>query len=285
MRNNRNIKILVCCHKPDKWLNDDVYMPIHCGKAINKVDLNIQGDDTGNNISEKNPYYCELTAMFWAWKNLKEVDYIGLCHYRRYFVKHYCFSLFKPALYLAQSVDEIKTSICSQKDLIEILSKFDVITALPINQPYNLRTEYSYMLNSIDYKILKSTIADLYPSYISSFEKVMYYGNKYSAYNMFIMKWSVYEDYCKWLFSILENVEKHINAAYYTGYYKRIYGYMAERLLNIYIEKNKLKTKHLPVCFIGELKGKLYYIKCMLRSIRNRVSFVFNKPLGREQIN
>ena len=66
------VKILVCCHKPDKWLSDDVYIPIHCGKAVSKVNLGIQGDDTGDNISTKNPNYCELTAMYWAWKNLKD---------------------------------------------------------------------------------------------------------------------------------------------------------------------------------------------------------------------
>ena len=70
------VKILVCCHKPGKWLSDDVYMPIHCGKAISNVDLGIQGDDTGDNISAKNPYYCELTAIYWAWKNLQDIDYL-----------------------------------------------------------------------------------------------------------------------------------------------------------------------------------------------------------------
>lgn len=279
------VNILVCCHKPGKWLSDDVYMPIQCGKTISDVDLGIQGDNTGDNISAKNPYYCELTAMCWAWKNLKDVDYIGLCHYRRYFVRHNKFSLFKPSLYFAQSVDEIKTSILSQKDLKNTLSKYDVITASSIYQPYNLRTEYSYMLNSMDYKILKQAIADLYPNYIPSFEKVMFYGNKYSAYNMFVMKWSVYEDYCRWLFSILEDVEKRINLDYYTDYYKRSYGYMAERLLNIYIIKNGLKTKRLPACFIGKSKSKLYYMKNMLRNVRHRISFVFNKPLGRESIS
>ena len=80
-----NIKIIVCCHKDDLKLSSDVYFPLHVGKAVSSLDLDIQGDDTGDNISEKNPGYCELTGMYWAWKNLKGVDYIGLCHYRRYF--------------------------------------------------------------------------------------------------------------------------------------------------------------------------------------------------------
>ena len=79
------VKILVCCHKPDYFKSDDVYMPIHVGKAISKYELGIQDDVTGDNISKENPSCCELTGMYWAWKNLKNVDVIGLCHYRRYF--------------------------------------------------------------------------------------------------------------------------------------------------------------------------------------------------------
>ena len=79
------IKVLVCCHKATYVPNDDVYLPIQVGKANSKIDLGFQGDDEGKNISEKNFSYCELTAVYWAWKNLKDIDYIGLCHYRRFF--------------------------------------------------------------------------------------------------------------------------------------------------------------------------------------------------------
>ena len=81
------IKILVACHKADPNIRqDDIYMPIQVGKALHPdLDLGFQCDNTGDNISEKNGTYCELTALYWAWKNLKDVDYIGLCHYRRYF--------------------------------------------------------------------------------------------------------------------------------------------------------------------------------------------------------
>jgi hypothetical protein len=55
--------------------SDDIFMPVQGGKAISDIDLGIQGDDTGENISAKNPYYAELTILYWAWKNLKNVDY------------------------------------------------------------------------------------------------------------------------------------------------------------------------------------------------------------------
>lgn len=79
------VKILVACHKPAKVYQDDVYTPIQVGKALHPdLDLGYITDDTGDNISEENPYYCELTAIYWGWKNLN-CEYIGLQHYRRYF--------------------------------------------------------------------------------------------------------------------------------------------------------------------------------------------------------
>ena len=83
------VKILVACHKADpNIIKNDIYFPIQVGKSLNsELDLGFQCDDTGDNISDKNGSYCELTALYWAWKNIKNVDYIGLCHYRRYFGK------------------------------------------------------------------------------------------------------------------------------------------------------------------------------------------------------
>ena len=88
------IKILVCCHKPCELPNGDIYLPIQVGKKCSNLDLGIQSDCEINgqdceNISEKNNIYCEMTAAYWAWKNIRKlypnIDYIGLCHYRRYF--------------------------------------------------------------------------------------------------------------------------------------------------------------------------------------------------------
>ena len=78
-------KILVCTHTDSFYLESDLYRPIHVGRALHPdLKFDFIGDNTGNHISDKNKSYCELTAHYWAWKNL-QVDYIGFCHYRRYF--------------------------------------------------------------------------------------------------------------------------------------------------------------------------------------------------------
>jgi len=78
-----DIRILIAAHKPYGFAQDDIYMPVQVGAALNDK-FGAACDDTGDNISDKNPYYCELTGLYWMWKNVK-ADYCGLVHYRRYF--------------------------------------------------------------------------------------------------------------------------------------------------------------------------------------------------------
>ena len=79
------VKIFTMTHKKFQEPEDDVYVPLHVGRA-GKEDLGYQGDDTGDSISEWNHYYGELTGVYWAWKNETEADIIGICHYRRFFL-------------------------------------------------------------------------------------------------------------------------------------------------------------------------------------------------------
>ena len=78
-----NVKVIVAAHKPYQMPQDEIYLPVHAG-CEGKESIGFQGDNTGDNISLKNPFYCELTCLYWAWKNLG-CDFIGLVHYRRYF--------------------------------------------------------------------------------------------------------------------------------------------------------------------------------------------------------
>ena len=80
-----SIKIFTITHKAFTPPKDSTYIPLHVGRA-NAEDLGFLGDDTGDSISKLNPYYCELTGMYWIWKNYHEADYIGICHYRRYLI-------------------------------------------------------------------------------------------------------------------------------------------------------------------------------------------------------
>lgn len=277
MEKNAKVKILVCCHKPGKWLSDDVYMPIQCGKAISDVNLGIQGDDTGDNISAKNPYYCELTAIYWAWKNLKDVDYIGLCHYRRYFD-------FKTKGLSVRFLNE--KEICSCPDLLftnDCLVGKDVILPRSWSLPHSVWTEFLSTVTSQDLYVLYKIILKYYPAYLNAFEKYMM-GNKRTGYNMFLMRYDVFQSYSEWLFDVLGLVEKHIVPHSYSSY-KRAVAFMGELLLPIYCYANNLNIGSKRIVFCSDLPSRKHtYGKKFIKNVLCDMSFLFERIENKETL-
>lgn len=264
-------KIIVCCHKPDKFISDNVYMPIQVGKAISKFDLGIQGDNTGDNISKENPNFCELTGLYWAWKNMKPVDYIGLCHYRRYFNFHERSSAFSGySIRRTKDMDKIDFSI---PDLDELFSHYDIVMTKPEHYPYPLAVDYAFNHVSEDLRTLFAIVNDLYPSYNDAMYKVFFQNNRLSHYNMMIMRWNDFQGYCKWLFDILFEARKRINISNYDTVQARIWGYMGERLLSVYVLGKNMKQKFYPVFWINDEKEQKPVIKRIERYIRKQISF------------
>ena len=168
---NHKVKILVCCHKEAYVPNDDIYLPIHVGKAISKKDLGFQGDDEGDNISYKNPHYCELTALYWAWKNLRNVDYIGLCHYRRYFDFRTKPFVKKEAVVVSEEWFRMHS-----KSLLLNVDTFNFDVVLPMSIPFrmNILEHHALNLNFMDMAVMEKVVLKLYPEYRKSLEYVFY---------------------------------------------------------------------------------------------------------------
>ena len=231
-----DIKILVAAHKKYWMPDDDVYLPIHVGRE-GKADLGYLGDNTGDNISAKNANYCELTGLYWTWKNLKN-DYIGLCHYRRYFARENIHT---------DNIEKKKTAILHRKDYEKLLQEYDVI--LPVKRNYyveTVRSQYEHAHNKRDIDETKRIVLELYPEYSEAFEKVMGRTKLYIL-NMFVMKKQQFDEYCSWLFSILFELEKRIDISSYNMYEARVFGFIAERLFNVWLEKQQLNVKEIPV--------------------------------------
>ena len=262
---SERIKILVCCHKPDVYHADSVYMPIHVGKHHSKYALEMQGDDTGENISEKNESYCELTGIYWAWKNLKDIDYIGLCHYRRYFNFHE-----SAGLYVGHTIiktDELKAVNLEIPVLDKIFKKHRVILTEPSFFKYSIFIQYSMSHISDDYRTLTAVIKELYPDYSMDWEILSRASNKICFYNMFIMKKEDFDSYCKWLFDILFEVEKRIDISCYNNIQKRVFGYLGERLLQLYVSHNKMNTKYYPIYTVNDVLKNKNFVKRLFKRI------------------
>ena len=236
-----NITILVAAHKKYWMPADDIYMPLHVG-AEGKDPLPYTPDNTGDNISIKNPNYCELTGLYWAWKNLK-TDYIGLCHYRRYFGKNTG----------AKDIEKKKDAIFRRRDYEAILAKYDII--LPKKRCYyieTVRSQYEHAHYKKDLDQVEKIIAEKYPGYSDAFETVMRRRSLHIL-NMFVMKKSLFDEYAAWLFDILFTLESRIDTTAYSPYEARIYGFLSERLFNVWLERQNLKKKEVPVVFLEHI--------------------------------
>lgn len=248
-----NIKILIATHKNYKMPEDSMYLPIHAGKECSSLTLPFTGDNTGENISHKNPNYCELTVLYWAWKNL-DADYIGLAHYRRYFTKH------KPLLFFQDKFSHILNST----QVEPLLNKYSVILPKPRN--YFIETNYSHFIHAHpaeSMELTKQILKERYPSYLSAYDLVMK-RTKAHRFNMFIMNQTQFHDYCSWLFDILFTLESKLDITGYDAYNRRIYGFISERLLDVYLEANKLPYTELPVLFMEQenwIKKGLVFLK------------------------
>lgn len=228
---------MVATHKKYWMPEDEVYLPLHVG-AEGKADLGYVKDNTGDNISAKNPNYCELTGLYWAWKNLK-ADYIGLVHYRRYFTR--------------KEVRDIalkKRQILCTEEWENLLAKYDVIVA--DKRKYYIETNHSHYNHahpSIGLDEIERIIQERYPEYSEAFATVM---NRTWAhmFNMFVMRQDLFQEYCQWLFSILFELEKRLDISTFDAYNKRVFGFISERLLDVWLKKNQISYKEQNVSFM-----------------------------------
>ena len=229
------IKVIVATHKKYVMPVDSMYLPIHVGRE-NKQDLGYTGDNTGDNISLKNPYYCELTGLYWAWKNL-EADYIGLSHYRRHFT-------------VKEARGNKKERVLTKSQLEKIIENYDIL--LPKKRNYVIETNYSQYVHAHhkeDLDITREIIQEIYPEYIPAFDSSMKKTTGH-RFNMFIMKKEYVDEYCKWMFDILFELEKRLDISEYSDYDARVFGFVSERLLDIWLETKGYKYKELPYVFM-----------------------------------
>ena len=240
-----NIKIFICAHKEVVLPQHPYFLPIQAGAALHNKITGYQPDSEGDNISAKNPHFCELTCHYWAWKNLKNVDIVGLNHYRRYFDFTRKWPQFSADKHFISTADFLKEDY-QFPDLENILSKYDII--LPVARHWRVSNTRQYADYHIaqDWETLRQIIKERSPQYIPAFEKTMDHSNISVGYNMFITHWKHFEAYSEWLFDILFEVERRIKPID-DPVQSRIYGYMSERLINVFCDYNHLKIKSIPL--------------------------------------
>lgn len=278
METTPTVKILLAYHKPSTLLKpDDVFVPIHVGRELAEKAVangiareedeawmreNAVGDNTGDNISSKNKQYCELTAMYWAWKHYEELgdpNYIGFMHYRR----HLCFDLKNGIVPDSYGLircpkiteDYIKRFHLRGETIRRFVKDYDVVVAGKIHANYmKVDTVYEQYKNSLhhyikDYDVCMTVVKELYPAYSSA---VSEYNKQPFAYftNIFLMKKELFMEYADWLFTILEETERRLDFSWRNVQEMRALAYISERLLGIWL----MNARHVLSLRIAELK-------------------------------
>ena len=217
---DRDLKIIVATHKPYGMPSDPEFLPLQVGAATGPK-LGYARDDAGPNISAKNASYCELTGLYWAWKNLS-CDCLGLVHYRRHFRK---------------SVGEMR----------RLLRTTGCI--LPTRRNYLIETNYSHYIHAHhveDMTVTREFMAERHPDCLAAFDMVMARRTGH-RFNMFVMRRDFVEDYCAWLFGVLEEVERRLDISSYSDYDRRVFGFLSERLLDVWLERNRIAHVDVPI--------------------------------------
>lgn len=264
-----NIEIFVAGHKASAQLSDNIFIPIHVGRAGREASFCEIGDDTGDNISSKNDSFCELTALYWIWKNTRNSDYVGLFHYRRHLnfsAKDTFENEWGVTEYESLTQSYIDTNNLTASGVESAIQGYDII--LP--RKWDVRNAHSSSMYDHynkgpehfirDYDAALEVLKNKYPEY-SAFVKNV--NNSHQGYftNMFVMKRDIFDKYCEWLFDILFELEKNLDISTYSLQERRIFGYLSEWLFNIFIEKlisdrPDLKLKTLQRTFIVDTSEK-----------------------------
>lgn len=226
------IQIFTLTHKAFEVPPDPMYLPLHVGRA-NASDLGYTGDDTGDNISALNCYYSELTGLYWIWKNFHEAEYVGTCHYRRYLINE-------------------AEQVFTKEEYLNLLSTYDLITTkrVKLNHSYHFGFSANHNVKALD--AAGEVIKELYPTCYPVFKQLVNGTETYFG-NILVTSKKLYDEYAKWLFSIFFEVQKRIELE--TGedaYHKRVFGFISEFLLLVWVTVNGLRVYECKVGMLGE---------------------------------
>lgn len=268
--------ILVATHKPIKFGLPNNYKWVQVNAANSgQWDHYFHDDDGRDNISLKNPSYCELTVLYRLWKE-SQVDFVGLCHYRRFFGQGFMADLIERAGIPVRK-RSIKRFLLKDRSIARYLKHHDIILTKPYCPfPLNVYEDLLRFIYPSDILAMIEVISHHSPDYSESLQKVLL-SKSISYCNMFVTRREIADQYCTWLFDVLGEIEKRIDISSYDPSHTRVFGYMAEVLLNVYVQKHQLTKKTVPLLSLDEntvpisLKRKTFIAYNLFRTALGRL--------------
>lgn len=270
-------RMYVITHKKAIIPDIDMYSSMLVGASTHKVEGQFdEMDNLGENISEKNQNYCELTGIYWIWKNSR-VENVGICHYRRFFSHR--FILGNKKYYLRG------------KEIESLLNRYSVIIPKPRCYKKTMLLSINYAPNMEDVKEMYQAVKSCSPDYIEDF--IWYFNqNKSYLYNMCIMRKPDFDAYCEWLFPILSLVEEMHDMEKETDpYRKRLFGFLSERLIFVWLHHNVADKEIREMPVINTDESDLTRVRRFIGNLTRQISYIItknsksNKRLQKDALN
>ncbi len=212
-------------------------------------------DNTFDHISDKNPFYSEMTAIYWVWKNVPLEDFVGFCHYRRYLNTS---SVLKRSQI---SVSDLKSGVIKfsdfidEENLVSLIEEYDLILPYPMHLLPSIRAQYAFCHNVRDFDLMFECLLKNFPEHEQTIKDACNSPVGYMN-NCFIMRSGLFEEYANWIFSIFAQLEKEIVVNTKEAYQQRVFAFLSERLFTVFIaikkKEGNLKIKELPLMYIQD---------------------------------
>lgn len=245
----RDLLVLATMHKPyvhsesSSWLRPCTVGGFQLDEPF------AYSDASGDHIAHLNAHFCELTTQYWAWKNLKNVEHIGFCHYRRYLYLNP-----KPPKSLtlvfdnSQGAVELMASALARQQALTLLRHADVIVPYPTYMADTVAQHYRNHHDAAHWDVFMDVLFSKYPEY-ACFDTCLEELNRCYFCNMAIWKWSQFDRYCTQLFDVMFEVYRRVGKPT-DPYQSRYIGFLAERFLTFYLYANALRAAEVATVIV-----------------------------------
>ncbi len=283
------------------------YHHTRCGAVYDhRPDITMDGDNTGNNISFLRSNFCELTVMYWAWKNF-DANYYGLCHYRRYLsLSEQSFERNNRGYVYERKLDAktIKKYSLNSKSAIKKLTRsYDMIFGGSMNVDdidflyegkrakcvHDIFMTQEHLYDNEAPILVLELIDELFPQYSEAAKEYME-SKEYYAYNCFVMSKELYDLLCEFQFGVLTEFVKRFDMTGYTGNKIRTPGYMSEIMYGVFIywlkRQEKYRVNEVDLVFFSDTNKPKTPVKAktsLTKRIMYKLSPAYRAALSAEQ--
>ena len=233
----KEIALYVAAHKPCSFPKDPIYVPMWLGPAA-RTPAGCFDDKQEPSVAHLNPRINECTGLYAIWKHAT-ADIVGLVHYRRFFASEW--------------LKEKHGTMLGKEEILHLMRSFDILVYRLEYFVYPLHVQ---MRNDLDddvcdraLEVFEDLIGKKQPDYLDAYHKVMN-GHTFFPCNMLVTRKEIFDDFCAWLFSFLLDAAEQLDMDTYTDGNRRIAGFVAERMLTIWLTKQTLRIKELPVFLV-----------------------------------